>query len=46
MDLDKKIGTLIKFRRKEKLMTQQDLANKLGVTYQQILNVHYHLQTY
>ena len=36
MDLDKEIGSLIKLRRKEKSMTQQDLADKLGITYQQI----------
>ncbi len=36
MDLDKNIGLLIKLRRKEKSMTQQELASKLGITYQQV----------
>lgn len=33
---DKNIGQLIKFRRKEAGVTQQDLAEALGITYQQV----------
>lgn len=36
MILDKNIGQLIKFRRKEIGLTQQDLADVLGITYQQV----------
>lgn len=36
MYLDKNIGQLIKFRRKEIGLTQQDLADVLEITYQQV----------
>ena len=36
MILDKNIGQLIKFRRKEIGFTQQDLADVLDITYQQV----------